>query len=69
VILQLLVPDMLAVHPALIGVLGFVSIGQHHVISDLLLCKVRIGSRSSTLAMGACPDVLFASLGHGYLLP
>ena len=57
-----------AVHTALIGMLGFVAIREHHVLSDLLLWNVGIGSRPGTLTMSARPDLLFPALGHGSLL-
>jgi hypothetical protein len=61
-ILQLLALKMLAVHAALIGVLGFIPVREHHVVSDLLLLKVSVRATAGTLAVSARPDLLLPSL-------
>src|SRR5882762_4006966 len=59
---------MFAVRATLIGVPGFVAIGEHHIVADLLFRTVGVGSRAGTLAVSARPSLLLASLGHGLLL-
>ena len=61
-ILQLLALKMLAVHAALIGVLGFIPVREHHVVSDFLLLKVSVRATAGTLAVSARPDLLLPSL-------
>jgi hypothetical protein len=63
-ILQLLGLNMLAVHSALVGVLGFVPIGKDHVVADLVLWKIGKSSGSGPLAMSRRAKILFSSVRH-----
>src|SRR5947208_8874716 len=68
-ILKLFALDLLAVHAALIGMPGFVAIGEHHVFADLVLCDVGLGAHPGALPVSACSGLFLASSGHGSSFP
>jgi hypothetical protein len=63
-VLELFALNMLAIHTALIGMLRFVAVRQHHIVPDLFLLNFGIGTRSGSLTVSSSSDLLFSAFRH-----